>query len=63
MIKRAPYLQHVTTDGRLVSVVKAELREWSVSLSSAMPSYKDSLSADAIADLLAYLVSLTDVAL
>ena len=56
-------VQLVTTDGRLVSVVKAELREWSVSLSSAMPSYKDSLSADAIADLLAYLVSLTDGAL
>ena len=43
--------------------MKAELREWSVSPTSPMPSYKDTLSADALADLLAYLVSLKDGAL
>ena len=56
-------VQLVTTDGRLVSLVKRELRDWSVSQTSPMPSYKDELSADALADLLAYLVSLTDGAL
>ena len=56
-------VQLMTTDGRLVSLVKRELRDWSVSQTSPMPSYKDELSADALADLLAYLVSLTDGAL
>ena len=56
-------VQLVTTDGRLVSLVKRELRDWSVSQTSPMPSYKDELSADGLADLLAYLVSLTDGAL
>ena len=56
-------MQLVTTDGRLVSLVKRELRDWSVSQTSPMPSYKDELGADALADLLAYLVSLTDGAL
>jgi len=52
-----------TPEGRLVSLVKADLREWSVSPISPMPSYKETLSAEALADLLAYLVSLTDGAL
>ena len=56
-------VQLVTSDGRLVSLVKAELKDWSVSLTSPMPSYKDALSAETLADLLAYLVSLTDGAL
>jgi hypothetical protein len=56
-------VQVVTPEGRLVSLVKGDLREWSVSLASPMPSYKDTLSADDLADLLAYLVSLTDGAL
>jgi len=56
-------VQLVTADGRLVSLAKGELRDWSVGLTSPMPSYKDPLSAEAIADLLAYLVSLTDGAL
>jgi len=34
-----------------------------VSLTSPMPPYKDTLSADDLADLLAYVVSLTDGAL
>jgi putative heme-binding domain-containing protein len=56
-------VQIVTAEGRLVSLVKRELKDWSVELTSPMPSYKDSLSADDLADLLAYLVSLTDGAL
>jgi len=53
-------VQLVTGEGRLVSLVKAELRDWSVAAVSPMPSYKDTLGAEALADLLAYLVSLTD---
>ena len=56
-------VQLMTIDGRLVSLVKSEIRDWSVSQTSPMPSYKDELSDDALADLLAYLVSLTDGAL
>ena len=56
-------VQLVTPEGRLVSLVKADLREWSVSVTSPMPSYKDTLTAEALADLLAYLVSLKDGAL
>jgi putative heme-binding domain-containing protein len=56
-------VQIVTAEGRLVSLVKEELREWTVSPTSPMPSYKDTLSADDLADLVAYLVSLRDGAL
>ena len=56
-------VQVVTAEGRLVSLVKADLREWVVSPMSTMPSYKDTLSSDALADLLAYLMTLTDGAL
>ena len=56
-------VQLVTVEGRLVSLTKGELRDWSVSPTSPMPSYKDQLSAEALADLIAYLVSLTDGAL
>jgi putative heme-binding domain-containing protein len=51
-------VQLVTDQGRLVSLVKAELREWSVSTSSPMPSHKDSLRPEELADLVAYLASL-----
>jgi putative heme-binding domain-containing protein len=53
------YTVQLTTDrGRLVSLVKAELREWSVGTTSPMPSYKDTLPPEALSDLVAYLVSL-----
>ncbi len=51
-------VQLVNDRGRLVSLVKAELREWVVSTTSPMPSLKDSLTPEAFADLVAYLVSL-----
>jgi len=51
-------VQIVTEDGRLVSLVKSELREWSVSKTSPMPSYKDTLTPSELIDLVAYLTSL-----
>jgi putative heme-binding domain-containing protein len=51
-------VQLVNEQGRLVSLVKGELREWSVSTVSPMPSYKDTLTPGALADLVAYLASL-----
>ena len=56
-------VQLVTNEGKLVSLVKGELKDWSIGLTSPMPSYKDSLNADDLADLVAYLVSLKDGAL
>ena len=47
-----------TTSERLLSLVKADLREYTISTTSPMPSYKDTLSDDEIADVLAYLLSL-----
>jgi cytochrome c oxidase cbb3-type subunit 3 len=43
---------------RLLSLAKADLREFTVLTTSPMPSYKDQLGADDLADLVAYLLSL-----
>jgi len=43
---------------RLVSLDKADLREFRILTTSLMPSYKDQLSAGDLADLVAYLLSL-----
>jgi cytochrome c oxidase cbb3-type subunit 3 len=51
-------VQIVTDDGRLVSLVKSELRQWSVSTTSPMPSCKDSLTPTELNDLVAYVSSL-----
>jgi cytochrome c oxidase cbb3-type subunit III len=51
-------VQLIDDQERLVSLVKADLREYTILTTSLMPSYKDSLSADQQADLLAYLLSL-----
>src|SRR5581483_6171735 len=51
-------VQLITDDGRLVGLVKSDLKEWSVAATSPMPSFKDALTPDELADLLAYLVSL-----
>jgi putative heme-binding domain-containing protein len=45
-------------NGRLVSLVKAELREWSVITTSPMPPYRDRLAPAALSDLVAYVASL-----
>jgi putative heme-binding domain-containing protein len=51
-------VQIVTDDGRLMSLVKSELRQWSVSKTSPMPSYKDTLAPGELLDVVAYVASL-----
>jgi putative heme-binding domain-containing protein len=51
-------VQMMSEQGRLVALVKAELREWSVGTTSPMPSYKDTLTPGEMTDLVAYLASL-----
>jgi putative heme-binding domain-containing protein len=51
-------VQIMTDDGRLVSLVKFGLSEWSVSTTSPMPSFKDTLTPDELIDLVAYVSSL-----
>jgi cytochrome c oxidase cbb3-type subunit III len=43
---------------RLHSLLKSDVREFTISTTSTMPSYKDTLSAEEQADVLAYLLSL-----
>jgi putative heme-binding domain-containing protein len=43
---------------RLVSLAKADLREYTISTASTMPSYKDTMKPEELSDLLAYLLSL-----
>ncbi len=51
-------VQIIDEQEHLVSLVKADLREYTVIKTSAMPSYKDTLNADERADVIAYLLSL-----
>lgn len=51
-------VQLIDTEQRLVSLTKADLREYTVLKTSSMPSYKDKLSAAELEDLVAYLRSL-----
>ena len=51
-------LQIIDDRERLHSLVKTDLREYTVSTASPMPSYKGKLSDEEIADVLAYLLSL-----
>jgi cytochrome c oxidase cbb3-type subunit III len=51
-------LQVVDDGGNLRSFLKADLKEFRISTTSPMPSYKSTLSADELADVLAYLLSL-----
>ena len=43
---------------RLRSLLKSDVREFTISTTSAMPAYKDTLTAEEQADVLAYLLSL-----
>jgi len=43
---------------RLLSLTKSDLREYTILTTSPMPSYRDSLSSDEVANLVAYLLSL-----
>ena len=51
-------VQIVEANGRLVSLTKADLKEYSIEKEPLMPSFKDKLTDPELADLLAYLVSL-----
>jgi putative heme-binding domain-containing protein len=51
-------IQLIDTQEHLVSLVKADLREYTFAKASGMPSYKDTLSSKDVADLVAYLLSL-----
>jgi len=51
-------LQIIDDSGTLRSFVKSDLQEYTVSNTSPMPSYKNTLSGDELADVLAYLLSL-----
>jgi putative heme-binding domain-containing protein len=54
-------VQLVDENERLVSLTKADLREYDVLKTTAMPSYKDKFNAQEFADLEAYLLSLKGV--
>jgi putative heme-binding domain-containing protein len=54
-------VQLVDEQEHLVSLTKADLREFTVLKTTAMPSYKDKFSAQELADLEAYLLSLKGV--
>jgi putative heme-binding domain-containing protein len=51
-------VQLIDEQERLVSLVKADLREYGLIRRTSMPSYRDKLTTDELADLLAYLLSL-----
>jgi cytochrome c oxidase cbb3-type subunit 3 len=51
-------VQLIDAQGRLTSLMKADLREYTVLTTSLMPSYKDKLAPQELADVLAYLLSL-----
>ena len=51
-------LQIIDEHERLLSLVKADLREYTIAKTSPMPSYKGTLSDEEIADVLAYLLAL-----
>lgn len=51
-------LQIIDGNGRLVSVPKADLREFEIMKGSAMPSFKTKLSTQELADVVSYLVTL-----
>jgi putative heme-binding domain-containing protein len=51
-------LQLIDQDERLHSLVKSDLREYTLLTTSPMPSYQDKLSSQEVADLVAYLISL-----
>jgi putative heme-binding domain-containing protein len=51
-------IQVIDDKERLHSIVKADLKEFTILKTSPMPSYKGTLSTDEMADLLGYLMSL-----
>jgi putative heme-binding domain-containing protein len=51
-------VQLIDEQEKLVSLTKADLREYTILTASPMPSYKDRLSENELADVVAYLLSL-----
>jgi putative heme-binding domain-containing protein len=51
-------VQLIDTDGNLVSLLKSDLREYTIDNRSPMPSFQEKLTADEITDVLSYLLSL-----
>jgi putative heme-binding domain-containing protein len=51
-------VQLIDDRGTLVSLIKADLREFTIATVSPMPSYRASLTQDELADVVAYLLSL-----
>jgi hypothetical protein len=51
-------VQLIDDQERLVSLVKADLRDYTILTVSPMPSYRERLSQDEISDVVAYLLSL-----
>ena len=51
-------VQLVDEQERLVSLLKTDLREYQILTKSLMPSYKDKLASEELADVVAYLLSL-----
>jgi len=51
-------VQIADEEGRLMSLVKADLREFRVSTTSTMPSYEKELTSQELADVVSYLLSL-----
>jgi hypothetical protein len=51
-------IQLIDSNDRLLSLDKSTIRESSLLTTSAMPSYRDKLSAPELADVVAYLSSL-----
>jgi len=51
-------IQVLDETGRLRSFVKADLKEFRVTTAATMPSFRETLTADEIADVVAYLLSL-----
>ena len=51
-------VQLIDDQERLLSLAKADLREYTILVASPMPSFKDRLTEDELADVVAYLLSL-----
>ena len=51
-------VQLIDEQERLVSLLKADLREYTVAKTASMPAYKDTLTQAEVADVVAYLLSL-----
>jgi putative heme-binding domain-containing protein len=51
-------IQLIDAQEHLLSLLKSDVREYTILKTSSMPSYKDQLNAQELADLVAYLVTL-----